>query len=103
MKTYTFVIGSMDDFISLTEMMDYVEKHGRDGDANYSVHEFEAPSGCDEDTVTFIGRGIAFTNDWCADHTFSFLVKGSLDESSQDGSIKGYDVFDISDIGGHPV
>jgi len=28
--------------------------------------------------VTMIGRGIAFSNDWCMDDTFSCVVEGQL-------------------------
>jgi hypothetical protein len=83
MKTFTFVIASADDFESIDELMDYVSQAGRNGTANYSCHEFEAPKDCDEETVTMIGRGIAFSNDWCMDHTFSYLVHGTIDNTTK--------------------
>ena len=43
----------------------------------------EAPADCDEKTVTMIGRGIAFSNDWCMDDTYSFLVHGPLDGDAE--------------------
>ena len=80
MKTYTFLIGCMDDFESIDDMIDYIENKPTVGviKSNYSIYEFEAPDDCDEETVTLIGRGIAFSNDWCMDHTFSFLVRGEI-------------------------
>ena len=74
MKTYTFIIGSADDFESIEALMEYIAQPVAGG-LNCSAHEFEAPEGCDEETVTMIGRGIAFSNDWCMDHTFSFITE----------------------------
>ena len=81
MKKYTFLIGTMDDFESMEEMLDYIENKPSTGvmKSNYSIYEFEAPVECDQDTVTLIGRGIAFSNGWCMDDTFSCLVEGSVD------------------------
>jgi len=81
MKTYTFVIGSTDDFEAAEDLMDYVEQEGRGGNLNYSVHEFEAPEDCNEETVTLIGRGIAFSNDWCMGGAYSFLIHGVIGEA----------------------
>lgn len=86
MRTYTFIIGSMDDFEGIEDLMDYVEQQGPDwqrGRLNYTCHEFEAPESCDEETVTLIGRGIAFSNDWSMDGTYSFLVHGALETESE--------------------
>jgi len=82
-KTYTFIIGSMDDFEGVEDLIDYAEQEGRDGNLNYSCHEFEAPESCDEATVTLIGRGIAFSEDWTMDGTYSFLVHGALETESE--------------------
>ena len=83
MKTYTFIIGSMDDFEGIEDLIDYVEQEKREGNLNYSCHEFEAPESCDEATVTLIGRGIAFSEDWTMDGTYSFLVHGALETESE--------------------
>jgi hypothetical protein len=92
MKTYTFIIGSMDDFEGIEDLIDYVDQEGRDGSLNYSCHEFEVHAECDEETVTLIGRGIAFSNDWCMDHTLSFLVTGALEtEAEKDMIQRGVD------------
>jgi len=80
-KAYTFVIGSMDDFANLEDLMDYVEKGAfteMKESVNYSVFEFDAPSECDLSTVQLIGYGYAFENDWCMDGTHSFFIEGTL-------------------------
>ena len=84
MKTYTFIIGSADDFESMDALLAHVGQVSI-GEApvlwpphNYSTFEFEAPDECDQDTVTMIGRGIAFSNDWCMDDTFSACIQGTV-------------------------
>ena len=37
MKTYTFIIGSMDDFEGIEDLMDYVEQEGFGGSLNLSL------------------------------------------------------------------
>ena len=91
MKTYTFIIGSMDDFEGIEDLMDYVEQQGADwqrGRLNYSCHEFEAPKECDLSTVQLIGYGIAFENDWSQDGTFSFFIEGSLPTESEKDAVQ---------------
>ncbi len=79
MKTYTFLIGTTDDFESMDEMLEHFEGSDYPGSiCNCSAFEFEAPVGLDQDTVTMIGRGIAFSNDWCMDDTFSCVIDGPL-------------------------
>jgi hypothetical protein len=86
-KTYTFLIGSHDDFEDLDQMLDYFEngtlppEAHRPHSPNASAHEFEAPANLDRDLVVYIGRGIAFSNDWCEDGTFSTVIEGSLEET----------------------
>ena len=87
MKTYTFVIGSMDDFENIGDLDDYVEEHGSDGMANYSVFEFTVPGNLMEEDVTLIGRGFAFSNDWSMDGSFSFLFEGTVEEYRNDPQI----------------
>ena len=81
MKTYTFLIGTTDDFESMDDMLHYIENKPATGvmKSNYSIFEFEAPESCDQETVTMIGRGIAFSNDWAMDDTFSCVIEGALD------------------------
>lgn len=83
MKTYTFLIGTTDDFESLDELIGYVEANHDEGFQNYSLFEFEAPESCDQETVTMIGRGIAFSNDWAMDDTFSCVIEGTLDGAAE--------------------
>ena len=80
MKTYTFLIGTTDDFESLDELIGYVEANHDEGFQNYSHFEFEAPESCDQETVTMIGRGIAFSNDWAMDERSAVLLKALLTE-----------------------
>ena len=78
-KTYTFLIGTTDDFESMDELLDHFENSSYPGSiCNCSAFEFEAPIGLDQDTVTMIGRGIAFSNDWCMDDTFSACIHGTV-------------------------
>ena len=77
-KTYTFVIGTTDDFEGIADLIDYYDQEGIGGHLNYQAIEFEAPAGADEETVTMIGRGHAFSNDWCMDDTFSCVIEGTV-------------------------
>ena len=84
MKTYTFLIGTTDDFESMDEMLDHFEGSDYpDFICNCAAYEFEAPAGCDDKTVSMIGRGIAFSNDWCMDDTYSCVINGALDGSAE--------------------
>ena len=84
MKTYTFLIGTADDFESIDELIEHFEGSDYpDSICNCASYEFEAPADCDEKTVTMIGRGIAFSNDWSMDDTYSFLVHGPLDGDAE--------------------
>ena len=83
MKAYTFLIGSADDFESMDEMLDHFE--GSDFPSsicNCASYDFEAPAECDKDTVTMIGRGLAFSNDWSMDDTYSCVVEGGLEDKT---------------------
>jgi hypothetical protein len=80
MNTYTFIIGSADDFESLDELISHFESSSFPNSiCNCSSYEFDAPAGCDQDTIVMIGRGYAFSNDWCMDHTFSTCIRGTLE------------------------
>jgi hypothetical protein len=70
---FIFVIGSTDDFDSAIDL-ESVARHARDAPLNFSCHPFSAPAGLDEDTITLIGRGLAFSNGWCEDDTISFVM-----------------------------
>jgi hypothetical protein len=101
MKVYTFIIGSMDDFESLDALIDYVEVNSDKGFQNYSCFEFDCPADCSEELVISMGRGYAFSNDWCMDGTFSFLIKGTVGESlGTDGSqMKMHDLWELPNGG----
>lgn len=97
MSTYTFIIGSMDDFNFIEDLMDYVDQEGTDGDLNYSVFDFDEPAEIPEDIALMIGRGMAFSEGWTLDDSFSFMVKGTLDEDSlSDGDeVQNHDLWEI--------
>jgi hypothetical protein len=88
MKVYTFVIGSMDDFEGVEDLMDYAEQEGFAGSLNYSIFEFDCPADCSEEIITMMGRGYAFSSDWCMDGTYSFLVEGPLETKSEKDMFK---------------
>ena len=81
-NTFTFVIGTTDDFESIDALLYHIGQVSLNNVAkdvpplNYSTFEFDAPAGLDEDVVTMIGRGMAFSEDWCMDDTVSCVVKG---------------------------
>ena len=106
MKTYTFIIGSTDDFDFIESLVDYVEQEGFDGDLNYSIFEFDCPAECSEEIVTMMGRGYAFSNDWCLDDTFSCVIEGSVvDEAEQAAIQAGIDAreFSKNDVQNHDL
>ena len=76
MNTFTFIIGSMDDLESISNLIDHFELDGSAITKNCSSFEFDAPSGLHEDVVTMIGRGMAFSEGWSMDGSVSFVVKG---------------------------
>lgn len=82
-KTYTFIIGTTDDFETVEDLMDYAERDSDPDDLNYSSFLFDAPSDCDLSTVQLIGYGYAFDNDWSRDGTHSFFIEGSLDGAAE--------------------
>ena len=76
MRKFIFLIGSMDDFESLEALKNaYFERGERiRGEGNASVFEFELPENS-RDVAFLVGCGLAFTNDWCMDGTFSTLLE----------------------------
>jgi hypothetical protein len=81
MKAFTFIIGTMDDFDSMDALLDWFEadkKHEGSIHRNAQYFEFDAPESCDQETVTMIGRGLAFSSDWCLDDTYSCVIEGTL-------------------------
>ena len=87
MKTYTFLIGTTDDFESLDALIDWAEaevKHEGSIHRNAQYWEFDCPADCSEELVTMIGRGYAFSSNWCMDDTFSTMIRGGLDGNQDD-------------------
>ena len=85
MKTYTFLIGTTDDFESMDELIQHFEDSNYPSSiCNCASYEFEVPDSCDKVTVTMVGRGIAFSNDWCMDGTYSCVIEGGVEMSSGD-------------------
>ena len=85
MKTYTFLIGTTDDFESIDKLIEHFEARSAGEFVTYvytygncAAYEFEAPESCDQETVTLIGRGIAYSNDWCMDGTYSCVIDGLI-------------------------
>ncbi len=77
-KTYTFIIGTTDDFESIDDLIEHFDTGGGTYICNCSSFEFDAPEACDQDTVIMIGRGLAFSNDWSMDDTYSTCINGRL-------------------------
>ena len=80
MKTYTYIIGSEDDFDSSEDLQAFIEANADanydDLEENFSIFEFECPADCSDEVVTMIGRGYAFSNDWGMDGTVSYFIQG---------------------------
>jgi hypothetical protein len=79
MRKFTYIIGSMDDFESYAAL-EAAYFNGTIGDYNASVFTFDVPdvgtnSLTVRDIATYIGRGLAFSNDWCMDGTFGDLLE----------------------------
>ena len=60
----------------MDELIEHFEEGGGTHICNCAAYVFEAPESCDQYTVTMIGRGIAFSNDWCMDDTYSCVIDG---------------------------
>jgi len=79
MRHFIFLIGSTDDFESLDDLKN-TYFNGGVTDRNMSVFTFDVPTvGTNSLTVhdiaTYIGRGLAFSNDWGMDGTLSTLLE----------------------------
>ena len=97
MKTYTFLIGTMDDFESIEELMEHFEcSDYPDSICNCASYEFDAPKECDLSTVQLIGYGLAFENGWCMDGTFSFFIEGTLG-GERVSQMKMHDLWEMPD------
>ena len=80
MRTFVYLIGSMDDIESLEHLQNAYD-NGSLGNYNASVYRFQLRADCGTDTMTvrdiatYIGRGLAFSSDWYADDTISTLIE----------------------------
>jgi len=79
MRKFIFLIGSTDDFESLEDLQN-TYFNGGVTERNMSVFTFDVPdmgtnSLMVRDIATYIGRGLAFSNDWCMDGTLSTLLE----------------------------
>ena len=79
MRKFIFLIGSTDDFETLEDLRN-TYFNGSVTQRNMSVFTFDVPDvGTDSLTVrdiaTYIGRGLAFSSDWCMDGTLSTLLE----------------------------
>ena len=79
MRKFIFLIGSTDDFESLEDLQN-TYFNGGVTERNMSVFTFDVPdvgtnSLTVRDIATYIGRGLAFSNDWCMDGTLSALLE----------------------------
>jgi hypothetical protein len=69
MASYRFIIGSMDDFQSVDELIEAADSGESQG--NMSIFEYELESDLNQVAVMY-GRGLAFSSHWCMEHTLSF-------------------------------
>jgi len=79
MRKFIFLIGTTDDFESLEDLKN-TYFNGGVTERNMSVFTFDVPevgtnSLTVRDIATYIGRGLAFSNDWCMDGTLSTLLE----------------------------
>lgn len=97
MKTYTFVIGSRDDFESLTELMEYASEHLGSGDKDYSIQTFKVEKGCSPETVQLVAYGLAFQDYLTIDETYSFYIEGTFDDGKEQERSEQqlHDIWDI--------
>ena len=79
MRKFIFLIGTTDDFESIEDLKN-TYFNGGVKDRNMSVFTFDVPAvGTNsltvQDIATYIGRGLAFSSDWCMDGTLSTLLE----------------------------
>ena len=77
MRKFIFLIGSTDDFDSLESLKTAYFELGEliRNKGNASFYEFEVPENLERGYAILIGRGLAFTNNWCMDDTLSTLLE----------------------------
>jgi len=75
MRKFIYLIGSTDDFGDLEDLKNAYFDGVLLEDYNASYYEFEVPVDHDLGIALLVGRGLAFTNDWCMDGTLSCLLE----------------------------
>ena len=81
MRKFIFLIGTTDDFENVEDMKScYFSDDVDFSQYNASVYTFNVPDVINysltvHDIATYIGRGLAFSNDWCMDGTLSTLLE----------------------------
>ena len=78
MKTWTIIIGEIEDFRSVAEMQGHVEGHAREPGMLTQAASFDAPEDLDDLFVTLIGRGLAFELGYSAHDSISYIVSGRV-------------------------
>lgn len=79
MRTFIFLIGTTDSLESI-EHLENAYNNGSVKEYNMSVFKFQVPDNSTDsmtvrDIATYIGRGLAFSNDWGMDGTLSTLIE----------------------------
>ncbi len=84
MNSYVFLIGALSDFDSAEELRNlYLKGELKAGcGRNFALYEFSLPdvpvmadgTYKGRDIAALVGRGLAFTEDWCREGTISFLL-----------------------------
>lgn len=82
MRSFTYLIGSTDDFSSSEDLHDFYLNGVDDGVKNYSTFGVTLSEDCHvegyrslEELATIIARGEAMSDGWCLDDTVSVLVE----------------------------
>jgi len=75
MITYSFIIGSCDDFETGEDLLQYFLNGG--GSLNASRFDYDLPNNASQETIVMVGRGHAFSNDWCMDDTISMVCQSN--------------------------
>jgi hypothetical protein len=79
MRTFVYLIGSMDDLNDVSELVAAYES-GNLGNYNATAHRFQLRADCGTDSLTvrdiatLVGRGLAFES-WTMDDTLSTLIE----------------------------
>lgn len=86
MKKYVAIIGSMDDFNTHNDLVEYFQsgKTILNGEPfvplsaldhpNFAEYQLEIPEGFSSEHIDLIACGKFFQNDWCMDWTFSQIM-----------------------------